>query len=177
MSAQKDQRSAGEKLILFLAEGCGAGRFPVAPGTVGTLAGFAWIYLLLLPQNIWFYLVGIAAGFFAAVWIGARAEKICGQEDPGSIVIDEIAALPLAFFGSVLASAKGSATPPLTYYFSSGEILALVVAFAGFRLFDIAKPWIIHRSQEIPNGWGLVLDDFLAALPVVPLTYLATRFL
>jgi phosphatidylglycerophosphatase A len=162
--------------MLFLAEGCGAGRCPVAPGTVGTLVGFVWIYLLLMPQNVLVYCGGTVAGLFAAVWIGARGEKISGIKDPASIVIDEIAALPVAFVGSVLANVKEGVTPPLSFYFSGGEMLALVVAFVGFRIFDVWKPWIIHRSQELPNGWGLVVDDFLAALPVAVLTYLATRF-
>ena len=41
-------------------------------------------------------------GFFVAVWLGRRAEQILGVEDPGSVVIDEITALPLAFIGPVI---------------------------------------------------------------------------
>ena len=36
--------------------------------------------------------------------------------------------------------------------------------FALFRLFDIAKPFGIARLQSLPGGWGVVADDFAAAL-------------
>jgi phosphatidylglycerophosphatase A len=172
----REKRSAGDKLILFVAEGFGAGRFPVAPGTVGTLVGFVWIYLLLIPENVWIYVAGIVAGFFAAVWFGSKGEIISGRKDPGSIVIDEIAALPLAFLGSVIATSEGSWTPPFIYYFETKHAVALFVAFVGFRFFDIRKPWFIGRSQQLPGGWGLVLDDYLAALHVAPLNYLVSKF-
>lgn len=167
--------SAVEKFVLFVAEGFGTGRIPFAPGTFGTLVGFVWTYLLLIPGNLAIYLAGLLLGFFGAVWLGGRGEKILGRKDPGSIVIDEIAAVPLAFFGAVLASSQGIATPQLAHYFHEGEALVLAVAFIGFRFFDIAKPWIIGRSQNLPGGWGLVVDDFLAALHVLPLTYLCSR--
>ena len=35
-----------------------------------------------------------------------------------------------------------------------------------FRLFDIAKPWPIGPSQALPGGWGVTIDDLLAALYV-----------
>src|SRR5689334_22141711 len=165
-------RTVGDKIILFIAEGFGAGRIPFAPGTFGTFVGFAWIYLLLVPGNLVIYVAGLLAGFFAAVWLGGRAERILGRKDPGSIVIDEIAALPLAFVGAVLPATKGIETPEFGYYFHGRQALALAVAFIGFRFFDVAKPWIIGRSQKLPGGWGLVIDDFLAALHVVPLPYL-----
>ena len=32
-----------------------------------------------------------------------------------------------------------------------------------FRLFDIWKPWPIKRVELIPGGWGIMLDDVVAA--------------
>jgi phosphatidylglycerophosphatase A len=162
------RRTAAEKLIVCVAEGFGAGRFPVAPGTVGTFVGFLWIYLLLLSGSGLVYFLGTVAGFFASVWLGGRAEKILGRKDPGSIVIDEITALPLAFGGALLVTG----VVPFAQFLHGKRILVPLVAFAAFRLFDIAKPWIIGRSQALPGGWGLTGDDFLAALHVAPLTYL-----
>ena len=159
-------------VIVFAAEGFWAGKFPMAPGTVGTIAGFAWIYLLLVPENIWFYLGGIFAGFFAAVWLGSRAEQILQLKDPGSIVIDEITALPLAFLSPVLFHAHGSSTPSFPHYLHGKELVLVFLTFALFRLFDITKPWFIHRAQNIPGGWGLVIDDFLAATFVLPFAWI-----
>jgi phosphatidylglycerophosphatase A len=38
--------------------------------------------------------------------------------------------------------------------------------FAAFRLFDIWKPWPVRQSQALPGGWGVTVDDFLAAIYV-----------
>jgi len=40
----------------------------------------------------------------------------------------------------------------------------LVAGFGFFRLYDIAKPFGIARLQRWPGGWGIVVDDFAAAL-------------
>jgi phosphatidylglycerophosphatase A len=168
---KQTNRTLSETAILFAAQGFGSGLFPVAPGTFGTLAGFAWIYLLLLPQSLWIYIAGIVIGFFVAVWLGRRAEQILGVEDPGSVVIDEITALPLAFLGPVILFSHNGATPPFSHYLTPKHLITCALTFALFRLFDITKPWLIHRSQNIPGGWGLVLDDFLAALPVIPVAW------
>ena len=162
------RRTAAQKLIVFVAEGFGAGRVPLAPGTVGTLVGFLWIYLLLLPGNGLIYCLGTVAGFFGSVWLGGRAEEILGRKDPGSIVIDEITALPIAFSGALLVTG----IVPFSHFVHGKRFFVLLVTFVGFRIFDIAKPWFIVRSQNLPGGWGLTVDDFLAALHVVPLTYL-----
>ena len=157
-------RSVADKLTLFFACGFGTGCIPIAPGTFGTAAGFLWIWVLLLSGTLWVYLAGIVAGFFLAVWIGHRAEKILGVEDPGSIVIDEIAALPLAFFPAVLSTMLGGTLRPFGEFWRGNEIILPLLAFVLFRFFDVAKPLGIKQSQNIPNGWGLVIDDFLAAI-------------
>jgi phosphatidylglycerophosphatase A len=166
------ERTAADRLIVFVAEGFGSGRFPKAPGTIGTLVGLIWIYLLLIPGNVPIYFGGSLLGFFAAIWFGGKAEQILARKDPGSIVIDEMAALPIAFGGAVVFFCHGFSTPEFSFYLHGKRVLLLLVAFVGFRFFDIAKPWIIGRSQSLPGGWGLAMDDLLAALPVAPLTYL-----
>ncbi len=44
--------------------------------------------------------------------------------------------------------------------FSPGLLLA---AFLLFRFFDIAKPLGIRKMEHLPNGWGVMADDLLAA--------------
>jgi phosphatidylglycerophosphatase A len=41
---------------------------------------------------------------------------------------------------------------------------ALGAGFALFRFFDIVKPLGIKRLQHLPGGWGVVVDDVVAAL-------------
>jgi phosphatidylglycerophosphatase A len=167
--------SAKDKITVWLAEGFGIGRVPIVPGTWGSAVGLVWIWILLLPRNLWFYLLGIVLGFFAAVYIGGKAEKILKQKDPHRIVIDEIAAMPLAFLGCLLFT-----TPPqLPSFFSflqHGKWHLPLAAFILFRIFDIVKPLGIYRSQNLPGGWGLVVDDYLAALLVIPLLALLTHW-
>ena len=159
-------KSFSEKLAVFIAEGFGIGRMPIVPGTFGTVVGFGWIYLLLLPRNLWIYLAGIVVGFFFAVWVGHRAERALGKDDPGSIVIDEITALPLAFLPAVLLHMESGLLPSPALYVSSLKLAALPFAtFVLFRIFDIWKPLGIARIQDLPRGYGLVLDDYLAAIP------------
>ena len=52
-------------------------------------------------------------------------------------------------------------TPEFTQ--SSVQVIVLLAGFALFRLFDIVKPWPVNVSQRCPGGWGVVLDDVLAA--------------
>lgn len=161
---QPANRSLLDKLAVFIAEGFGIGRLPIAPGTFGTILGFGWIYLLLLPRSIPIYLAGIPVGFCFTVWIGTWAEKVLQKRDPGSIVIDEITALPLAFLPAVILTSNGE--PLLPSAFLSGKLIVLpMLAFILFRFFDILKPFGIARIQSLPHGWGLASDDFLAAIP------------
>ena len=43
-------------------------------------------------------------------------------------------------------------------------MVGLVAAFALFRVFDIAKPFPAGRSQHLPGGWGIVIDDVVAGI-------------
>jgi phosphatidylglycerophosphatase A len=70
-----------------------------------------------------------------------------GYQDPGFIVVDEVAALWL-----VLAVA------PLDWR-------AYAAAFVLFRVFDITKPWPAHAiERRVKGGLGIMLDDIVVAL-------------
>jgi phosphatidylglycerophosphatase A len=153
-------------LLIFVAQGFGAGRIPKAPGTVGTLVGLGWFALLHATGHIAVFGAGALLGLAAAVWLCGRAERILGRPDPSSVVLDEIAAFPLCF-----------ALPAVGVAWTHGGDLANVGqlyhqwphwlwTFAAFRLFDIWKPWPVRQSQRLPGGWGVTADDVLAALYV-----------
>jgi len=132
----------------LLASLFGIGFIPFMPGTFGSLAAFG-IYMLI-PASFWFYGQYILMGLLlvlslAAVFISRAAEKILG-EDAGSIVIDEL----LGYFVATL--------------FLPHNWLIGLYAFILFRVFDIAKPFPIYRSQRISGGWGVVIDDLIAGL-------------
>ena len=132
--------------VHLLAFGFGLGLAPKAPGTVGTLLGvvFAWLVLDLdLMVQIG---IGVAM-FIVGIWICGDSSKRIGQHDPGGIVWDEIAAMYLTLL-----------VAPTT-------ITAWILAFVLFRVFDIVKPWPIRDlDHRMGGGLGIMLDDLVAAL-------------
>lgn len=128
------------------------GRIPFAPGTWGTLVGvgFVWLALTRLP-SAGLLAVGLLLSWFA-VGICDEAERQLGAKDPGCVILDEFAVMPLCFLG----------WPQLAAVVPSWMVF--VLGFAGFRVLDIAKPFGIRALQNLPGGWGVVADDFAAAL-------------
>jgi phosphatidylglycerophosphatase A len=167
--------------ILWLAQGFGIGRIPVAPGTFGSVVGLAWFALLLMTRNLGLYLVGCAVGLALSVWLCGSGEKILRTKDPGSIVADEIAAIPICFVGWIALHTylpKEGSFPTPAFFFSTHQLLPTIAVFAAFRLFDVWKPWPVRQSQSLPGGWGVTVDDALAAAyvnVVVVAIFFATR--
>ena len=155
------------KVLLFIAQGFGIGRVPIAPGTFGSVLGLFWFALLLLPGNIWLYLAGIIIGLALSVWLCDVGEKVLKAKDPGSVVFDEIAVIPICFLGWVaIQLCKTGAFPRPEFFFIGHNWLPTLGVFAAFRFFDVLKPWPVRQSQSLPGGWGVTIDDFLAALYV-----------
>ena len=152
---------------LWVAQGFGVGRIPVAPGTFGSVVGVLWFGLLLMTGNLWLFLAGTIATVALSVWLCGAAERVLGQKDPGSVVLDEIAAMPVCFVGWVAVLFwKTGALPGCAHFFSVRTWPLTLGVFAAFRLFDVAKPWPVYQSQSLPGGWGVTIDDVLAAVYV-----------
>lgn len=159
---------------LWIAQGFGIGRIPVAPGTFGSVLGVALFAALLRSHSIIVIIAGIIITSILSVWLCGEAEKILGQTDPGSVVLDEIAAMPLCFLGTVcLIGPKPEVFLRQGWWFTLG-------VFVVFRIFDVWKPWPIRKSQDLPGGWGVTIDDLLAAVYVniiamAAMAYIAQR--
>jgi phosphatidylglycerophosphatase A len=152
-------------LVLFLAQGFAVGRIRMAPGTFGSAVGFGWFLLLLVPGNPWIFLWGSAAGVALSVWACGKAERFLGRPDPPSVVLDEIVALPLCFLSWVAWFGwKQGHLPAPAYFLSGAPALGALGVFVAFRFFDIAKPWPVDNLQRLPGGWGVTLDDVMAAV-------------
>ncbi|HSS45132.1 MAG TPA: phosphatidylglycerophosphatase A [Thermoanaerobaculia bacterium] len=176
MSTSDIRRAFGEApASTLLSTGLGAGLFPVAPGTAGSAEGLAlaWFLGLVLSRLTGSSVAAsvglLMSGLFVAlvgVPVSTRAARALGARDPGCIVIDEIA-------GQLL-----SAVPvPLFRYASPGwEASVWVASFLLFRLFDIWKPGWIHRLQDLPEGWGIVVDDVAAGVAAALATALFAWF-
>jgi phosphatidylglycerophosphatase A len=146
----------------FLSTGLGTGLSPFAPGTVGSALGLAaaWLFARALSTTspsmtaaIGLLMSGLAVGL-AGVPLSTKTARVLGAKDPACIVIDEIA-------GQLLASA---AVPLFRYPSFPVEALAWLASFFLFRLFDVWKPGVIERLQDLPEGWGIVVDDLVAGL-------------
>ncbi|MBL8381836.1 MAG: phosphatidylglycerophosphatase A [Burkholderiales bacterium] len=130
----------------IIAFGLGSGLIRPAPGTWGTLAGWLAYVWLVQPLPDWQRLALVVAAGVVGVWACARAGRDLGVADHGGIVWDEIVAIWLVL---VLV-------PP--------SLGAQAAAFVLFRFFDIVKPPPIrHVDARWKNGFGVMLDDLLAA--------------
>jgi phosphatidylglycerophosphatase A len=135
-----------------LAFAFGAGLSPVAPGTVGTLWG--WAAFLILQMWLSPMAMGwvVLAGLPVAWWSSTVTARHLGVLDPGSIVIDEVIAFWLVLWLLMPAG-----------------LLAQAVAFALFRYFDAAKPGPVGWADNLFHGYGwrgglgIVFDDLVAA--------------
>lgn len=130
----------------------GVGYFPLAPGTMGSLAALIvyWICPEINALQLAMIILGISAlGIYTATITEREMKNKLGQErgiDPGIVVIDEVIGMLIALL------------------FVPKTALFLIAAFIFFRIFDITKPYPIRRMEKFPGGWGIVLDDVIAGI-------------
>jgi len=135
----------------LLAFGFGAGHSPKAPGTMGSLFA-AILFPLIASLTLTHYVLWLLVSGIAGVGICHLAAKRMGVHDDPGIVWDEyvgqwIALLPLV---------------PVMHW-DGQTVLAVVIGFALFRLFDIWKPWPISWvDKKVHGGLGIMLDDVIA---------------
>ena len=133
-----------------IAFGFGSGLIRPAPGTWGTLAGWGAFILLLEPLSLPLRLLAVVVAFALGIWACDQTGRDLGVADHGGMVWDEVAAIWL-----VLSLVPAS-------------WMAQGAAFLLFRLFDIVKPPPIRQfDARLKNGFGVMLDDLLAALYVL----------
>lgn len=132
--------------IHFLAFGFGTGLSPKAPGTVGTLVAIP-LFIIMSSLTTLNYIILLLLIIIFSVYIAGESARRLGIHDHGGIVIDEICGYLV------------------TMLFAPSEWLWIIVGFALFRLFDIAKPWPIRSiDQRLGGGLGIVLDDLMAGI-------------
>lgn len=134
-----------KNLIKWVAMGFGFGLSPIMPGTVGTLWGVPLAWGVMQLSSSWVQSAVCLILTLLAIPICGAAEKIIGGKDPGCIVADEYLTLPIVIIG--LSSPW-----------------AILSGFIFHRIFDITKPPPIKQLQDIHGGFGITVDDFLAAL-------------
>ena len=151
-------RSFTDRALLLMATGLGLGFFPMAPGTIGSLAGLplAW-GLQHLP--LWGQVAAAVLGFLVGIPICAAGARLLGTSDPGAVVFDEIVAFSVIFLF----------VPFIWWTAAAGFVL--------FRLFDIWKPWPARRLERLPGGLGIMADDFVAGFYASACLWLLFRWI
>jgi phosphatidylglycerophosphatase A len=131
------------RVALVVATVGGVGYIPVAPGTAGSALG-VFLYLLTRSWSPVAQVALLAAVVVVGIWAGTSVARQFEQEDPGLVVVDELAGQLLTLF--LLDVNLGGAA----------------VGFLLFRVLDIVKPWPAHRMEALPDGLGIMADDLMA---------------
>jgi phosphatidylglycerophosphatase A len=156
----------------WIALGFGSGLSRIAPGTAGTLWGWA-AYVVLAPwmdDARWGLLIALSLPL--GWWACSVTARNMAVLDPGSIVWDEVVAFWLVLW---LVMPTG--------------LVGQVLAFGLFRFFDAVKPgpvgWAdaLYHGLDTANdpgawrkaGFGIMFDDLVAAACTV-LVVAAWRF-
>ena len=149
--ALEDSAGYGARTTVWLATGMGVGFIPIAPGTFGTLCGLPLAWATgWLGQQTWVALevLLIVVVCLVGIPICSRATRaLGGEKDPGAIVLDEIASLPITFF-----------------LVEMNSVAVILAGFALHRLFDITKPPPARQLERLPDGLGVMADDWAAGV-------------
>ncbi len=132
--------------------GFGSGLSPKAPGTVGSLWGWASWLLIQNSLSVHAQAVLILLSMGIGWWACTLTARNMGVSDPGSIVWDEIVAMWVILF---LITPAG--------------FMSQLSAFFLFRFFDAAKPGPVAWADRLFKGFGwrgglgILFDDLVAA--------------
>lgn len=142
------QQVLGAGPAAWIATGLGFGLSPFAPGTVGAVWGIPLALALQALPNAWLQSGAIAAICLAGVPIcTSAARRLGGLKDPGCIVLDEIASLPITYF-----------------LVDVGHWPVMLAGFLLHRVFDILKPAPARQLERLPEGLGIMADDWMAGV-------------
>jgi phosphatidylglycerophosphatase A len=138
ISARPQGAAAGR----MIASAGGIGFFPWAPGTAASVAALVVGAVGLRFAGHAVLALAAVAAAVGGIW-AIRAAR--AKDDPGWVVIDEVAGLWITLLGLSHLSWAGAAA-----------------AFALFRLLDIAKPGPIGWADRIDSAFGIMADDVIA---------------
>jgi phosphatidylglycerophosphatase A len=171
-------------ISILLATWFGLGYLPKAPGTWGSAGGVALALLMswlgfrsiktvtqffpgktfwtwgLLPGHgeIWIALIITVVG----VIVADRAAKYAQIKDPRWVVIDEVSGQLITYY--------------LFFWITPLNWKSWLLGFILFRLFDIWKPFPAGQLEQLPGGWGIMADDWMAGIYAAIVLQVALHF-
>ena len=148
----------------LIATWLGAGLFPKAPGTWGSLTALPFAWMIAWAFGPIGLLAAATALFPLGWWAGGVYSKRSGEKDPGPVVVDEVAGQWLTL--AAIPASEGLPDP-----------VAFAIGFALFRVADITKPWPANwADRRLEGGLGIMLDDVVAAVYAGAILYILTRW-
>lgn len=148
VSSPRARLTLALRVHYVLATWFGCGYSPIAPGTAGSLGVLPLCWAL---SHVGSVAVNCGVIVVASVWGAYSAHRVAlhrDDEDPGLVVIDEVAGVLIALTFTMFCA----------WPF---QVLAWVL----FRVLDITKPGPIGTLEHTkPIGLGIMLDDLLAGV-------------
>jgi phosphatidylglycerophosphatase A len=79
------------------------------------------------------------------IWSGNKVEAAWGKDDK-KVVIDEMSGMCVSLLMIPV------------------QVKYVIAALVLFRFFDIVKPLGIRKTEQLPGGWGVMIDDVVAGI-------------
>jgi phosphatidylglycerophosphatase A len=172
------------RISFLLATWFGLGYLPKAPGTWGAAGGAAlaiameWLFfnraapIYRLERDVNFWTTGFlpsGVGILVAVAVAIagviasdRAARYAAKKDPQWVVIDEVSGQLLTYY--------------LFFWLLPLNWKTWLLGFILFRLFDIWKPFPARQLEQLPGGWGIMADDWMAGIYAAIVLQVAVHF-
>lgn len=138
-----------EKII---GSGLFTGYIPIASGTFGSFVALL-IYFIPGFEKLWIIIPAIILLFIYGVYVSSKFENIY-DKDPAECTVDEVVGTWIA----LIALPK--------------TVLIVITSFFIWRLFDIIKPFPAGTSENLPGGWGIMMDDVISGIYSLILVHL-----
>ena len=141
----------------FIGSGFYTGYFPVASGTVGSLAALV-IYLIPGFEQLFVIIPAIIIFMVYGIFVGTKFEVQYGK-DPAECTVDEV----VGTWISLIAL-------PKTFWI-------IVAAFFLWRILDIIKPTPARNFEKLKGGLGIMIDDVVSGIYTLIIMHLVVYLL
>jgi len=128
----------------FIGSGFYTGYFPIASGTIGSIAAIV-IYLIPGFEQLFIIIPSTLLLIFYGIFVGTKFEGQYGK-DPAECTIDEV----VGTWISVVALPK--------------TLWIIVTAFFVWRILDIIKPPPARNLERLKGGLGIMFDDVVSGI-------------
>lgn len=126
-----------------------------APGTWGSLASIAIIFLLYKFLSTSLLVLIFILLFFISIFLINYFSSFDNSHDSKHIVIDELLGIFIIFLF-------------YDFVYIYNDIFTLTLIFLVFRFFDILKIFPANYiDKNFKNGFGVILDDIIASIYTV----------